>query len=134
MYKNCADCAIRKLHLAVLVAICKSQLAVHKKAVHKNVDEINPRLPLERVGLYPLSIDNIMEHQTEFIPETSGLKSPTDHQQKAKYCRQLPSRLHSQHTQLPLTRTDGKTSLYWPSKKEKAYYSNFVYTRIVKKQ
>jgi hypothetical protein len=30
-YKKCAGCAIRKLHLAVLVAICKSELAVSKK-------------------------------------------------------------------------------------------------------
>jgi hypothetical protein len=29
--ENCAGCAIRKLHLAVLVAFCKSQLAVQKK-------------------------------------------------------------------------------------------------------
>jgi hypothetical protein len=46
-YKNCAGCAIRKSHLAVLVAIRKSQLALRKKsfekATHKNVDEINPR-------------------------------------------------------------------------------------------
>jgi hypothetical protein len=45
LYKNCADCAICKLHSAVLVAIRKSQLVVHrknfKKAGHKNVDEIN---------------------------------------------------------------------------------------------
>ncbi len=34
-YKNCSSCAIHKLHLAVLVAICKSQLAVHKKALKK---------------------------------------------------------------------------------------------------
>ncbi len=45
-YKNCAGCAIRKSHLAVLVAICKLQLAVRKKASHKNVDEINPCLLL----------------------------------------------------------------------------------------
>ncbi len=46
LYENCADSDIRKLHLAVLVAICKSQLAVcrksFEKAVHNNVDEINP--------------------------------------------------------------------------------------------
>jgi hypothetical protein len=47
---NCARCAICKSHIAVLlvlVAIRKSQLAVHKKAskkLHaKNVDEIDPR-------------------------------------------------------------------------------------------
>ncbi len=34
-YKNCSGCAIRKLHLAVLVAICKLQLAVRKKALKK---------------------------------------------------------------------------------------------------
>jgi hypothetical protein len=47
LYKNCAGCAICKLHLAVLVAICKSQLTVHKKALKKlhvkNDDEIDPR-------------------------------------------------------------------------------------------
>jgi hypothetical protein len=32
LYKNLAGCAIRKLHLAVLVAIHKSQLALCKKA------------------------------------------------------------------------------------------------------
>ncbi len=46
MNKNCAGCAFRKSHLAVLVAICNSQLAVHKKnfekAAHKDVDEIDP--------------------------------------------------------------------------------------------
>jgi hypothetical protein len=31
LYKNCAGCAIRKLHLAVLVAIRKAQLSVQKK-------------------------------------------------------------------------------------------------------
>ncbi len=38
MYENCADCAIRKLRLVllvVLVAICKFQIAVHKKALKK---------------------------------------------------------------------------------------------------
>ncbi len=30
LYKNCAGCAIRKLHKAVLVAIRKSQKAMHK--------------------------------------------------------------------------------------------------------
>ncbi len=37
-YENCAGCAIRKSYLAVLVAlvaICKSQLAVRKKASKK---------------------------------------------------------------------------------------------------
>ena len=34
-YENCDGCAIRKLHLAVLVAIRKSQLGVHKKALKK---------------------------------------------------------------------------------------------------
>ena len=33
LYENCAGCAICKLHLAVLVAIRKSQLVVHKKAL-----------------------------------------------------------------------------------------------------
>jgi hypothetical protein len=32
-YENCDCCAIHKLYLAVLVAIRKSQLAVHKKAL-----------------------------------------------------------------------------------------------------
>ncbi len=44
-YKKCAGCAIRKLHLAVLVAICKSELAVSKKKFWKrckDVDEIDP--------------------------------------------------------------------------------------------
>ncbi len=48
MYLNCAGCAIRKSHLAVLavlVAIRKLQLAVSKKsfekAASKNVDEID---------------------------------------------------------------------------------------------
>jgi len=48
-YENCASCAIHKLHLAVLVVICKSQLALSKKsfekATCKNVDEIDPRAP-----------------------------------------------------------------------------------------
>jgi hypothetical protein len=35
MYKNYADCAIRKSHLAVLVAICQLQLNVGKKASKK---------------------------------------------------------------------------------------------------
>ncbi len=47
LYKNCAVSAIRKSHLAVLVAICKLQLAVRKKsfekAAHKNIDEIGPK-------------------------------------------------------------------------------------------
>ena len=34
-YKNCAGCAIRKSHIAVLVAIRKSQLAVRKKSLKK---------------------------------------------------------------------------------------------------
>jgi hypothetical protein len=44
LYENCAGCAICKSHLAVLVAICKLQLAVRKKASKKprrNVDEID---------------------------------------------------------------------------------------------
>jgi len=35
LYKNCTGCAIRESHLAVLVAICKSQLAMHKKDLKK---------------------------------------------------------------------------------------------------
>jgi hypothetical protein len=45
LYKNCAGCAIRKSHLAVLVAIRKAQLTVQKsseKAEHKNADENYP--------------------------------------------------------------------------------------------
>jgi hypothetical protein len=34
-YKNCPGCAVHKLRLAVLVAICKLQSAVHKKALKK---------------------------------------------------------------------------------------------------
>jgi hypothetical protein len=34
-YKNCAGCAIHKLHLAVLIAICNPQLAMRKKASKK---------------------------------------------------------------------------------------------------
>jgi hypothetical protein len=52
LYKNCAGCAIRKLHLAVLVvlvAIYKSQLAVRKKAskkLHiKMLMKLTPGLP-----------------------------------------------------------------------------------------
>jgi hypothetical protein len=33
--QNCGSCDIRKSHLAVLVAICKSQLVVLKKALKK---------------------------------------------------------------------------------------------------
>jgi hypothetical protein len=33
--KNCADCAIYKLHLGVLVATCKSQISVRKKSCKK---------------------------------------------------------------------------------------------------
>jgi hypothetical protein len=52
LYEKCADSDICKLHLVAicklhLVAICKSQLAVcrnsFEKAVHNNVDEINPQ-------------------------------------------------------------------------------------------
>jgi hypothetical protein len=46
-YKNCAGCAIRKLHLAllvVLVAICKSPLAVRKKASKKLIVNILMKL------------------------------------------------------------------------------------------
>jgi hypothetical protein len=35
LYENCAGCPICKLQLAVLVAICKLQLGVHKKASKK---------------------------------------------------------------------------------------------------
>ncbi len=45
LYENCAGCAICKSHLAVLVAICKLQLAVRKKLQKvecKNIDEIDP--------------------------------------------------------------------------------------------
>ncbi len=35
LYEHCAACAICKLHLAVLVAIGKSQLVVRKKALKK---------------------------------------------------------------------------------------------------
>jgi hypothetical protein len=35
LYENCAGCTICKLQLAVLVAIRKSQLGVHKKASKK---------------------------------------------------------------------------------------------------
>jgi hypothetical protein len=50
LYKNCVGCAIHKPHLAILVTICKLQLAVRKKASKKarckHVDEIDPRSPL----------------------------------------------------------------------------------------
>ncbi len=39
-YENSAGCAICKLHLAVLVAICKSQLAVRKKSFEKAVHKM----------------------------------------------------------------------------------------------
>jgi hypothetical protein len=96
-----------------------------KKATHKNIDEINPRLPLGRVGFYHLSIDNIREHQTEFIPQTSSLKLPT-------ISKILPST--SIKTSQPAHRVTSYKDRWkdWPSKKEKAYYSNFVYTKIVK--
>jgi hypothetical protein len=45
LLENCDGCAVRKSHLAVLVASCKSQLPVYKKSfgkvTHKNVDEIS---------------------------------------------------------------------------------------------
>ncbi len=40
LYKNCAGCAIHKLHLAVPVAIRKSQLAVRKKSFEKDVHKM----------------------------------------------------------------------------------------------
>jgi hypothetical protein len=60
LYKNCTGCAIRESHIAVLVAICKSQLAMHKKsfekASHNNADEIDPQVPTEVSGLKPLTL------------------------------------------------------------------------------
>jgi hypothetical protein len=35
LYKNCSGCAIHKLHLAVLIAICKLQLAAYKNLSKK---------------------------------------------------------------------------------------------------
>ncbi len=37
LYENCAGCAICESHLAVLVAICKLQLAVRKETFEKAV-------------------------------------------------------------------------------------------------
>ncbi len=45
-YKNCADCAIRKSHLAVLVVHFKLAISCaqksFKKSTYKNVDEMDP--------------------------------------------------------------------------------------------
>jgi hypothetical protein len=58
--KNCAGWAICKLHLAVLVVICKSQLSVRKKALKmphiKNADEIDPRAQLMSRSALPTNI------------------------------------------------------------------------------
>jgi hypothetical protein len=46
LYENCDGYVVRKSHLAVLVAICKSQLVVYKKALkkRKNIDKNGPWL------------------------------------------------------------------------------------------
>ncbi len=114
-----------------------------EKALHKNVDEINPRLTLGRVGFYHLSIDNIREHQIEFIPETSDLNplQIANNQQNiaVNFHQDFTASTYSYLLQGPLERSlsIGQTLLgksVLQTRRRRLNYSNFVYTKIVKKQ